>query len=190
LQKIHKDLEVQFDALWSSSSSSPSSDLDRAKASTSNGYDRCYNVDINALCAKGQHSNIEQVLVESCDEVIGQENDHLKHEVKRLKQKISMLKKQAKVQSSQDNCRNIVNKLEKEKIVSKLAPQQQMKHTHHRKEEKASIDKKIEYARSVFLNARRPHIKKGIGYKSGDKNNLRVNSSGKEFIKFTKANSH
>jgi hypothetical protein len=120
LQKTHKDLEVQFDAIWSSSSPSPSSDLDRVKASTSNGYDRCYNVDINILCAKGQHYNIEQVLVESCDEVIGQENDHLKHEVKRLEQKVSMLKKQAKVQSSQDNCRNIVNKLEKRKTAPKL----------------------------------------------------------------------
>jgi hypothetical protein len=26
-------------------------------------------------------------------------------------------------------------------------------------------DEKVEYARSVFLNARRPHIKSGIGYK-------------------------
>jgi hypothetical protein len=38
------------------------------------------------------------------------------------------------------------------------------------------------------LNARRPHIKNGIGYKSGDKHNSRVNSNDKEFIKFTKAN--
>jgi hypothetical protein len=42
----------------------------------------------------------------------------------------------------------------------------------------------------VFLNARRPHIKNGIDYKSGDKHNLIVNSNGKEFIKFTKGNSH
>jgi hypothetical protein len=40
LQKTHKDLEVQFNALWSSSSSNPSSDPDRTKASTSNGCDR------------------------------------------------------------------------------------------------------------------------------------------------------
>jgi hypothetical protein len=65
-----------------------------------------------------------------------------------------------------------------------------MKHTHHKKEEKTNIDKKIGYARSVFLNVRRSHIKNGIGYKSDDKHNLRVNSNGKEFIKFTKANSH
>jgi hypothetical protein len=35
-----------------------------------------------------------------------------------------MLEKQVKVQPSQDNRRNMVNKLEKGKIVSKLAPQQ------------------------------------------------------------------
>jgi hypothetical protein len=38
------------------------------------------------------------------------------------------------------------------------------------------------------LNARRAHIKSGIGYKNGDKHNSRVNTKGKEFIKFTKAN--
>jgi seryl-tRNA synthetase len=59
LQKTHKDVEVQFVALWSSFSSTPSSDLDRAKASTSNGCDRCYNIDINALCTQGQHSNVK-----------------------------------------------------------------------------------------------------------------------------------
>jgi hypothetical protein len=38
------------------------------------------------------------------------------------------------------------------------------------------------------LNARRPHIKSGIGYKNSDKHNSRVNTKGQEFIKFTKAN--
>jgi hypothetical protein len=46
----------------------------------------------------------------------------------------------------------------------------------------------VEYARCVFLNARRPHIKSGIRYKNDDKHNSRVNSKGQEFIKFTKAN--
>jgi hypothetical protein len=40
------------------------------------------------------------------------------------------------------------------------------------------------------LNARRPYIKNGIGYKSGDKHNSRINSNGKEFIKFTKSISY
>jgi hypothetical protein len=56
----------------------------------------CYNVDIDALRAQSQHSNIEQFLVESCDEAIQKENDNLKLKVKRLEQKVNMLKKQAK----------------------------------------------------------------------------------------------
>jgi hypothetical protein len=38
------------------------------------------------------------------------------------------------------------------------------------------------------LNARRSHIKSGIGYKNGDKHNSRVKIKGQEFIKFIKAN--
>jgi hypothetical protein len=49
-------------------------------------------------------------------------------------------------------------------------------------------DEKVEYVRSVFLNARMPHIKSEIGYKNSDKRNSRVNTKGQEFIKFTKAN--
>jgi hypothetical protein len=101
-----------------------------------------------------------------------------------------VLEKQAKAQPSQDNRRNMVNNLEKGRTVHKLAPQQQMKHTHHKKEERANIYEKIEYARSVFLNARRPHIKNDIGYKSGDKHNSKVNLNDKEFINFTKGNTH
>jgi hypothetical protein len=101
-----------------------------------------------------------------------------------------VLEKQAKAHLSQDNSRNMVNKLEKGKPVPKLAPQQQMRPTHHKKEERANVDEKIEYGRSVFLNARRPHMKNDIGYKSGCKHNSRVNSNGKEFNKFTKGYSY
>jgi hypothetical protein len=73
----------------------------------------------------------------------------------------------------------MVNKLEKGKTVPKFASQQQVKPTQHKKQEKTNVDKKIECARSVFLNARRPHIKNGIGYKSGDKHNSNVKSNGK-----------
>jgi hypothetical protein len=84
----------------------------------------------------------------------------------------------------------MVNKLQKGRTAPNLATQHQMKLTHHKKEERVNIVEKIEYVRSVFLNARRLHIKNGIGYKSGDKHNLRVNLNGKELIKFTKGNSH
>jgi regulator of replication initiation timing len=44
-----------------------------------------------------------QVSVETCDEAIVQENDHLKLEIKKLEQMVSELVKQAKVRPSQDN---------------------------------------------------------------------------------------
>jgi hypothetical protein len=116
------------------------------------------------------------VLVEYCDEAIGNENDHLKREVKKPELEVNMLKKQTKVQPPQDNHSNMVNKLEKGRTAPKIASQ------HYKK------DKKIEYARSAYLNARRPHIKSVIGYKTGDKHNSRVNTRGQEFIKFTKDN--
>jgi hypothetical protein len=87
LLKTHQDLEVQFGALWSSTSKTSTND----KASTS------------------------QVSVETYDDQIAQENDLLKREVKNLKLEVNKLKKQAKVQPPQDNRSNVVKKLEKEK---------------------------------------------------------------------------
>jgi hypothetical protein len=57
----------------------------------------------------------------------------LKLEVNRLKQKVKVLEKQVNMQLSQDNRRNMVNKLEKGKIVPKFTPQQQKKAIHHKK---------------------------------------------------------
>jgi hypothetical protein len=62
----------------------------------------------------------------------------------------------------------VVKKLEKGKTAPKIDSQPSKKQVQDEK------DKKVEYARSVFLNARRPHIKNGIGYKNGDKHNSRV----------------
>jgi hypothetical protein len=76
----------------------------------------------------------------------------------------------------------MMKKLENGRTTPNIASQQSKKQVQHQKGER------IEYARSVFLNARRPHIKSGIGYKNGGKHNSRVNIRGKEFIKFTKEN--
>jgi hypothetical protein len=154
LIKTHQDLEVRFGALWSSTSKTLTND----KVSTS------------------------QVSVETCEDLIAQENDHLKREVKKLKLGVNKLKKQAKVQPPQDNRSNTVKKLEKGTTAPKIASQPSKKQVQNEKGEK------IEYVRSVFLNTRRPHIKSGISYKNGDKHNSRVNTKGQEFIKFTKAN--
>jgi hypothetical protein len=172
---------VQFDVLCSSTSKT-SVDPKAPQASTSKGSERCYNLDINDLCAQSQHSNVEKVLVETCDDAIGKENDHLKREVKKLELEKNKLKKQTKVQPPQGNHRNIVKKLAKGRTAPKIASQQPRKQVQHEK------DEKVECARSVFLNARWPHIKSEIGYKTGDKHNSRVNTRGQEFIKFTKAN--
>jgi hypothetical protein len=72
--------------------------------------------------------------------------------------------------------------LEKEKTTPKIACQPSKKQVQNEK------DEKVEYARSVFLNAWRIHIKNGLGYINGDKHNSWMNTKGQEFIKFTKAN--
>jgi hypothetical protein len=154
LLKTYQDLEVQFDALWSGISKTSTND----KASTS------------------------QVSVETCDEQIAQENDHMKREVKKLKLEVNKLKKQAKMQPTQDNHNNMVKKLEKGKTAPRIASQPLKKQVLKER------DEKVEYAKSVFLNERMPHIKSGISYINGDKHNSRVNTKGQEFIKFTKAN--
>jgi hypothetical protein len=83
------------------------------------------------------------VSVETCDDQIAQENDHLKREVKKFELEVNKFKKQAKVQPPQDNCSNVVKKLEKRKIAPKIASQPLMKQVQNEKYEK------VEYARSV-----------------------------------------
>jgi cytochrome c1 len=104
----------------------------------------------------------------------------LNRQVKKLELEVNKLKKQAKLQHTQDNRNNMVKKVEKEKIAPKIASQPPKKQVQKEKNEK------VKYGRSVFLNVRRSHIKSGIGYKNGDKHNSRVNTKGQKFIKFTK----
>jgi hypothetical protein len=102
-------------------------------------------------------ASINQVSVKTCDKQIAQENDHLKREVKKFELEANKLKKQAKVQPPQDNRNYMMNKLEKGKTALKIAFQPPKKQIQKER------DEKVEYVRSVFLNARRPHIKSGIG---------------------------
>jgi hypothetical protein len=76
----------------------------------------------------------------------------------------------------------MVKKLKKGKIAPKITSQQQRKQVHHKEEEMNLMDKNVEYARSAYLNTRRPHIKSEIGYKTGDKHNSWVNTKGQQFI--------
>jgi hypothetical protein len=86
------------------------------------------------------------------------------------------------VQPAQDNRNNMVKKLEKGKTALKIATQPP------KKQVQMERDEKVEYARSVFLNVRRAHIKSGIRYKNSDMHNSRVNKKDKKFIKFIKDN--
>jgi hypothetical protein len=104
-------------------------------------------------------ASTSQVSVKTCDDQIAQENDHLKREVKKLKLEVNKLKKQVKIQHPQDNRNNVVKKFEKGKITLKIASQSSKKQVQNEKNEK------VEYPRSVFLNASRSHIKSGISYK-------------------------
>jgi hypothetical protein len=106
--------------------------------------------------------------VETCDEQIAQENDHLKLEVKRLEQMVSNFVKQAKVRPFQYNHRNMVNKLEKGSNITKQASQPSNKAQPLKKQQMLIEEEKLEYARSAYMNVRRPHIKSGIGYKTGN----------------------
>jgi hypothetical protein len=83
---------------------------------------------------------------------------------------VNKLKKQGKVQPPQDSRNNMMKKLEKGKTAPKIASQPP------KKQVQKEMDEEVEYASSVFLNARRPHIQSGIGCKNGDKHNSRVNS--------------
>jgi hypothetical protein len=73
---------------------------------------------------------------------------------------VNKLKKQAKVQPPQDNRSNVVKKLEKGKTAPKIASQPpKIASQPPKKQVQKEKDEKIEYAKSVFLNAKRPHIK-------------------------------
>ena len=63
----------------------------------------------------------EDVVVESCDDLITKENDELKQEVQRLMKDLARLKEkgiESHVQHSQDNCDDMVKKLEKGSTVT------------------------------------------------------------------------
>jgi cellulose biosynthesis protein BcsQ len=142
----------------------------------------------NACSSQNPQSNIEQINIDFCDDLIAKENDTLNLEVKRLEQKVKMLEKQAKVRHPQDNHINMVNKLEKRSNFTKQASQELNKVQPLKRQQKGIEDKKIKYARSAYLNVRMSHIKNDIDYKIGDKHNSRVNTKGQKFIKFIKVN--
>jgi hypothetical protein len=74
--------------------------------------------------SQASQSSIENVLVEPCDDLIAKENDELKQEVEKLQKDLYVLKEMSKVQPSQDNREDMVQKLEKGSTATRSTPQQ------------------------------------------------------------------
>jgi hypothetical protein len=81
----------------------------------------------------------------------------------------------------------MMNKLENGSNITKQASQPSNK-AQHLKKQSTIEEEKFKYARSAYMNVRRPHIKSEIGYKIDNQHNTRVNTKDQEFIKFTKVN--
>ena len=90
----------------------------------------------NSCCFQSKQFCVGDVFVESCDDFIAQENDDLKQEVKRLKIEVTKLKSKVQVQPLQDNCDNMVKKLEKGRTVTRTTFQGSHKFNYHKKHEK------------------------------------------------------
>jgi hypothetical protein len=78
----------------------------------------------NACCSQSQQSNVEQINVDSCDDLIAKENNLLKREVQRLKSEMVKLKGKTLGRQTQDNHDHMVNKLELGTTVSRSFSQQ------------------------------------------------------------------
>jgi hypothetical protein len=90
----------------------------------------------NVCCSQSQQSSVEQIHVDSCDDLIVEENDLLKLEVKRIKLEVIKLQGKALGKPTQDNCDRMVNKLESRTTVSRSFSQQKYKSPHHKRQEK------------------------------------------------------
>jgi hypothetical protein len=66
----------------------------------------------NACCSQIQQSSVEQINVDSCDDLIAEENDLLKLEVQLLESEMIKLKAKTLGQPTQDNYDHMVTKLE------------------------------------------------------------------------------
>jgi hypothetical protein len=87
----------------------------------------------NTCCSQSQQSSVEQIHVDFCDDLIAEENDLLKLEVKKLELEMIKLQGKALGQPTQDNRDHMVNKLESEITVSRSASQGKYKSPHQRR---------------------------------------------------------
>jgi hypothetical protein len=74
-----------------------------------------------------------------CDDLIAKENDELKQEVEKLQKNLCVLKEKSKVQPSQDNCEDMVKKLEKGSTITRSTPQQHTMTHKNKIQEKSKV---------------------------------------------------
>jgi hypothetical protein len=74
--------------------------------------------------------------VKTCDGLFAQKNNHLKRYMKNLELEVNKLKKQAKVQYTQDNRSNVVKKFKKGKTAPNIACQPSKKQVQNKNDEK------------------------------------------------------
>jgi hypothetical protein len=96
----------------------------------------------NACCFQSQQSSVEQINLDSCDDLIAEENDLLKLEVQRLESDMVRLKGKTLRQPTQDNRDHMVNKLKMGTTVTRPFSQQKYKSSHHKEQEKVKLDLK------------------------------------------------
>jgi hypothetical protein len=96
----------------------------------------------NIYCSQSQQSSIEQINIDSCDDLIAEENDLLKLEVQRLESEMVKLKGKTLGQPTQDTRDHMVNNLELGTTVTRSSSQQKYKSSHHKKQEKVKNDLK------------------------------------------------
>jgi hypothetical protein len=93
---------------------------------------------INFICANAcfsqrQQSSVEKIHVESCEDIIAQENDQLKLEVRRLKLEMVKLEGKPLRQPTQDNRDHMVNTLDSRTTITRPLSQQTYKSSHHKR---------------------------------------------------------
>jgi hypothetical protein len=99
----------------------------------------------NVCCSQGQQSNIEQINVDSCNDLIAEENDLLKLEVQRLECEMVKLEGKPLVQPTQDNHDHMVKRLELGTTITRPSSQQKHLSFHHKRQEKVKDLKHIKY---------------------------------------------
>jgi hypothetical protein len=105
---------------------------------------------VNFICAnicysQSQQSSVEQINVDSCDDLIAEENDLLELEVQRLESEMVKLKGKTLGQPTQDNHDHMVNKVVVGTTVTRSSSQQKYMSPHHKRQEKLKDLKHIKY---------------------------------------------